>query len=106
MNAAAKLGWGTGWVVVLALALTGCFAKVKDLPALAQKPAFAPIPEPSPDMLVGLAISGGGSRAATFAAGVLEALAPGRVTGAAGGRILLAKAPYTSSPSGGCLATR
>jgi hypothetical protein len=105
MSAAAKLGWGTGWVVVLALALTGCFAKVKDLPALAQKPAFAPIPEAAPDMLVGLAISGGGSRAATFAAGVLEALARVRVKDAGGERNVLEKVQYISSVSGGSLAT-
>jgi hypothetical protein len=105
MSAAAKLGWGTGWVVVLALVLTGCFAKVKDLPALAEKPAFAPIPEAAPDLLVGLAISGGGSRAATFGAGVLEALARVRVKDARGERSVLEKVQYISSVSGGSLAT-
>jgi predicted acylesterase/phospholipase RssA len=52
------------WVLGLALLLGGCFAQVRELPPLATKPTFAPIPEASPDLLVGLAISGGGSRAA------------------------------------------
>src|SRR4029077_17909853 len=107
MSVAATLGRGARWVVGLSLvlALTGCFAKVKDLPALDKKPAFAPIPESSPDLLVGLAISGGGSRAATFAAGVLEALARIRVKDAAGERSVLEKVQYISSVSGGSLAT-
>ena len=107
MSVAATLGRGAGWVVGLSLvlALTGCFAKVKELPALDKKPAFAPIPESSPDLLVGLAISGGGSRAATFAAGVLEALARVRVKDAGGERSVLEKVQYISSVSGGSLAT-
>lgn len=107
MSVAATLGRGAGWVVLLSmvLALTGCFAKVKELPALDKKPAFAPIPESSPDLLVGLAISGGGSRAATFAAGVLEALARVRVKDAGGERSVLEKVQYISSVSGGSLAT-
>jgi predicted acylesterase/phospholipase RssA len=91
--------------VALLLLLSGCFAQVKDLPALAGKPAFAPVPEASPDLLVGLAISGGGSRAAIFAAGVLEALARVRVTDASGERSVLEKVQYISSVSGGSLAT-
>jgi hypothetical protein len=59
-------------IAVLTLILTGCFSKVEKLPALSSPPAFAPLPEPDPHMRVGLAVSGGGSRAATFAAGVLE----------------------------------
>lgn len=105
MRAAAKIGRRAGWLVVLALLLTGCFAKVKELPALAQAPTFAPVPEANPDLLVGLAISGGGSRAATFAAGVLEALARIRVKDAGGERSVLEKVQYMSSVSGGSLAT-
>jgi predicted acylesterase/phospholipase RssA len=105
MRAAAKIGRRAGWLVVMALLLTGCFAKVKELPALAQGPTFAPVPEASPDLLVGLAISGGGSRAATFAAGVLEALARIRVKDAGGERSVLEKVQYISSVSGGSLAT-
>ena len=105
MTAVATIGRRSAWFVGLALLLTGCFAKVQDLPALAQKPTFAPVPEASPDLLVGLAISGGGSRAATFAAGVLEALARIRVKDAGGERSVLEKVQYMSSVSGGSLAT-
>ena len=105
MSAVAKVGRVVVWVAVLALALSGCFAKVKDLPALTAKPAFTPLPDATPDLVVGLAISGGGSRAATFAAGVLEALARVRVKDAGGERSVLEKVQYISSVSGGSLAT-
>jgi predicted acylesterase/phospholipase RssA len=92
------------WVVALSLLLGGCFAQVRDLPPLAAKPTFAPIPESSPDFLVGLALSGGGSRAATFAAAVLEELARIPVKDAGGQRSVLEKVQYISSVSGGSLA--
>src|SRR5262247_2463920 len=87
------------------LLLAGCYAKIENLPALSSAPAFEPVAEASPDLLVGLAISGGGSRAATFAAGVLEALARVPVNDAAGQRSVLEKVQYISSVSGGSLAT-
>jgi predicted acylesterase/phospholipase RssA len=93
------------WLVALAMLLGGCFAQVKDLPPLTVKPAFAPVPEASPDLLVGLAISGGGSRAATFAAAVLEGLARIPVKDAGGPRSVLERVQYISSVSGGSLAT-
>src|SRR6187431_2737118 len=86
------------WLVALAMLLGGCFAQVQDLPPLTVKPAFAPVPEASPDLLVGLAISGGGSRAATFAAAVLEGLARVRMPDGAGGeRSVLERVQYMSS---------
>src|SRR5262249_42453773 len=88
-----------------ALLLAGCFAKVENLPALTSPPVFGPVAEASPDLLVGLAISGGGSRAATFAAGVLEALARVPVSDATGERSVLERVQYISSVSGGSLAT-
>src|SRR4029079_3162315 len=84
MRAAARLARLAGWGLALTLSLTGCFAKVQDLPRAAT-PVFARVPESDPELLVGLAISGGGSRAATFAAAVLEALARVRVPDGAGG---------------------
>ena len=93
------------WLVALAMLLGGCFAQVKDLPPLTVKPAFAPVPEASPDLFVGLAISGGGSRAATFAAAVLEGLARIPVKDAGGQRSVLERVQYISSVSGGSLAT-
>ncbi|HEY7204571.1 MAG TPA: patatin-like phospholipase family protein [Methylomirabilota bacterium] len=93
------------WMVALALLLGGCFAQVKDLPPLTVKPPFAPVPETAPDLLVGVAISGGGSRAAIFAAAVLEALARTPVKDAGGQRSVLERVQYISSVSGGSLAT-
>jgi hypothetical protein len=91
--------------VGLLFALTGCFSKIHPLPAHPDKsaPVFAPLPEQ--DVLVGLAVSGGGSRAATFAAGALEALAGVRVTDGGRPRSVLEKVTHMSSVSGGSLAT-
>lgn len=69
---------------------------------MASTPVFQPIEEP--DTLVGLAISGGGSRAATFAAGALEALAEVRVKDGSREISVLEKVNYISSVSGGSLA--
>ncbi len=105
MRGAARLARGVAWGLTLALVVTGCFARVQDLPRAAA-PTFAPLPEADPDLLVGVAISGGGSRAATFAAAVLEALARVRVPDGAGGeRSLLVRVHYRSRVSGGRLAT-
>jgi predicted acylesterase/phospholipase RssA len=89
----------------LILLLTGCFAKIHSLPAHPDKnsPVFAPLPDQ--ETLVGLAISGGGSRAATFAAGALEALATVRITDGGQERSLLEMVTHMSSVSGGSLAT-
>lgn len=87
----------------LTLGLAGCFAKVQTLPGQTGPSMFAPPPES--DMLVGLAISGGGSRAATFAAGALEALADTRVKEGIQERSVLETVGYISSVSGGSLAT-
>ena len=97
MNVLFALGLG------LTLLLTGCFAKIQTLPAQTHSPLFAPLPDP--DVLVGLAVSGGGSRAATFAAGALEALADVRVTRDGKERSALETVTHMSSVSGGSLAT-
>ena len=93
------------WLALVVLLVAGCFAKVRNLPALSGGPAFEEIPEARPDLLVGLAISGGGSRAATFATGVLEALARIPVRTAGGEQSVLEMVQYISSVSGGSLAT-
>lgn len=89
----------------LGLMLTGCFAKIHQLPAQPEnaEALFAPLPEQ--DLLVGLAVSGGGSRAATFAAGALEALAETVVQQGQTTRSVLETVSYMSSVSGGSLAT-
>jgi hypothetical protein len=97
MNVLFALGLG------LTLLLTGCFAKVQTLPAQTDSPLFAPLPDP--DVLVGLAVSGGGSRAATFAAGALEALAELRITREGQEHSVLETVTHMSSVSGGSLAT-
>jgi predicted acylesterase/phospholipase RssA len=92
-------------IVLLTLLLSGCFAQVKELPPLVERPPFPRVAETNPNVLVGLAISGGGSRAAIFAAAVLEALARVPVKDAKGERSVLETVQYISSVSGGSLAT-
>lgn len=91
--------------VSVSLVLAGCFAKIQQLPAQPEKAEalFAPLPEQ--DFMVGLAVSGGGSRAATFAAGALEALAEIPVRLGPATRSVLETVSHMSSVSGGSLAT-
>lgn len=91
--------------VALTVALTGCFAKIQQLPSQPEnaKALFAPLPDQ--DFMVGLAVSGGGSRAATFAAGALEALAEIPVRLGPVRRSVLETVSYMSSVSGGSVAT-
>jgi predicted acylesterase/phospholipase RssA len=91
--------------MALTLALAGCFAKIHQLPAHPDPkiPVFAPLADQ--ETLVGLAVSGGGSRAATFAAGALEALAEIRISREGKERSALELVTHMSSVSGGSLAT-
>ncbi|HMK22228.1 MAG TPA: patatin-like phospholipase family protein [Terriglobales bacterium] len=99
MNVLLALGLG------LTVALTGCFSKIHQLPTHldSKTPVFTPLADQ--DTLLGLAVSGGGSRAATFAAGTLEALAEIRVTRDGTERSALELVTHMSSVSGGSLAT-
>jgi len=92
-------------LLLAVLTLPGCFAKVQTLPPHPQSETsiFTPIEDPS--MLVGIALSGGGSRAATFAAGALEALATYPVKQNERTVSLLETVTHMSSVSGGSLAT-
>lgn len=87
------------------LTLSGCFSKIHTLPAHTdhQTPVFAPLPDH--ETLLGLAVSGGGSRAATFAAGALEALANVRFMEHGQEHSVLEAVTHMSSVSGGSLAT-
>src|SRR5688572_33220740 len=87
------------------LLLAGCFAKIHELPAQPEhaEALFAPLSDQ--DFMVGLAVSGAGSRAATFAAGALEALAEGAVRLGTENRSALETVSYMSSVSGGSRAT-
>ncbi len=62
-------------------------------------------PRPDPNELVGLSVSGGGSRAATFTANVLEELAKVRVAPGDAQPSLIERIQYISSVSGGSVAT-
>jgi predicted acylesterase/phospholipase RssA len=87
------------------LTCAGCFAKVQQLPAqqAPTEPLFAPLPDQ--EFMVGLAVSGGGSRAATFAAAALEALAETPLRQGQQTRSVLETVSYMSSVSGGSVAT-
>ncbi|HSD50960.1 MAG TPA: patatin-like phospholipase family protein, partial [Candidatus Methylomirabilis sp.] len=83
------------------LLVTGC-ASATAFRALQAGPQTTCIsPAPDRDLLVGVALSGGGSRAALFGAAGLEAL--GRLRAPGGGSVL-EQVSYVSSVSGGSLA--
>lgn len=89
-------------IIALALVMAGCTAHVEYLPnAKGSVPTF-PLLSDQDNVLVGVALSGGGSRAAVFAAGGLEALAKRQIKGER--RSLVEKISHISSVSGGSLA--
>ena len=93
----------TSFCVLSLVGLSGCLtAPVYTLSAAPDPlPCLGPIQ--SEDTVVGLAVSGGGSRAALFAAGALEALAQLKLQG--GAVSVLDQVSYISSVSGGSLAS-
>jgi hypothetical protein len=88
-------------VVAWALLGTGCASAVAVSVPRAGPATTCVTPGPDRDLLVGVALLGGGSRAALFAASGLEALARVR---ASGGASLLEQVAYLSSVSGGSVA--
>jgi len=92
-------------VLIVSLLLAGCFAKIHQLPSQPEnaEALFAPLPDQ--EFMVGLAVSGGGSRAATFAAAALEALGELPVQLGPVRRSVLETVSYMSSVSGGSVAT-
>src|SRR5262245_17860555 len=82
--------------------LTGCASAIAvDVPrAKSTPPCIAEAPDR--DLLLGVALSGGGSRAAVFGAAALEALGRIRLEG---GDSVLQHVAYISSVSGGSVAT-
>ena len=92
-------------VLIVSFLLAGCFAKVHQLPSQPEnaEALFAPLPDQ--EFMVGLAVSGGGSRAATFAAAALEALGELPVQLGPVRRSVLETVSYMSSVSGGSVAT-
>lgn len=91
--------------VLLTVVFAGCAAQPFVLDSR-QSGAADLVPADDPDTLVGLAVSGGGSRAASFTASVLQELAR-QVKVDRGGRpgSLIEYVNYISSVSGGSLAT-
>lgn len=90
-------------ILVLPFMFAGCFAHVQPLPRTdPAQPSFQPLPDHT-KTLVGIALSGGGSRAAYFGAAGLEALAQVRL--APGESSLLEQVSYLSSVSGGSVAS-
>jgi hypothetical protein len=94
-------------VIALALALacgllaTGCATPVAYRAPVAGPQTTCIIPAPERELVVGVALSGGGSRAALFGASCLEALAQVR---APGGGSVLGQVTHLSSVSGGSVA--
>ena len=90
-------------ILLMLFAIGGCGTPYI-LPSSSSKGAMATLPEEASNRIVGVAISGGGSRAATFTAAVLRELAMIDVGGAEGHVSFLEKIGYMSSVSGGSLA--
>lgn len=92
--------------VVVSVGLLITFALLKPTPVYTLAAAEHPdclTPAPDREVLIGLAVSGGGSRAALFAAGAMEAL--GRIRVGPEQRSLLEQVSYISSVSGGSMAS-
>ena len=103
MNAARRIA--PAILLTGVLVVSGCFATpVYKLPPSSQAPdCLTPTSGSDRDVLVGLSVSGGGSRAALFAAGGMEAL--GRMRIGPKQLSLLEQVSYISSVSGGSLAS-
>ena len=94
--------WPRAALVLLgALVLTGCASAVAVRVPQAGPDTACITPAPDREILVGVALSGGGSRAALFGAAGLEAL--GRLPAPGGGSVL-EQVAYLSSVSGGSVA--
>jgi len=90
-----------GVVLLCAVILTGCASALAIRVPKAGPNTVCITPAPARDVLVGVALSGGGSRAAIFGAASLEAL--GRLRAPDGGSVL-EQVTYLSSVSGGSVA--
>jgi len=92
---------GMALLLACALLATGCATAVAYRAPVAGPQTTCVTPAPERDLLVGVALSGGGSRAALFGASGLEALAQVR---APGGGSVLDQVTLLSSVSGGSVA--
>ena len=95
--------WVVSWPTALMclLLLAGCASSAPIVLPRAGLHTACIAPAPDADLLIGIALSGGGSRAAVFGAAGLEAL--GRLRAPGGGSVL-EETRYLSSVSGGSIA--
>jgi predicted acylesterase/phospholipase RssA len=91
-----------GLLLLSAILSTGCASAIAIHVPRAESMPSCITPAPDADLLLGVALSGGGSRAAVFGAAALEALGRIRVPG---GDSVLQHVGYISSVSGGSVAT-
>ena len=99
--AAWNLVRGMALGLACALLATGCVSAISYRAPVAGAQTTCVVPAPDRDAVVGVALSGGGSRAALFGASGLEALARVR---APGGVSVLDQVTHLSSVSGGSVA--
>ena len=92
---------GMALLLACALLATGCATAVAHRVPMAGPQTTCVTPAPEQDLVLGVALSGGGSRAALFGASGLEALAQVR---APGGASVLDQITHLSSVSGGSVA--
>ncbi|MFQ5992750.1 MAG: patatin-like phospholipase family protein [Nitrospiraceae bacterium] len=90
-------------LLVLMLTVSGCLTTPVYTIPVAPEQSDCVTPAADEDVLIGLSVSGGGSRAALFAAGAFEAMSQERV--GSDQRSLLEQISYISSVSGGSLAS-
>lgn len=92
-------------IALLVLVLAGCVARFPENPPLARwepgRPTLLPAPDRRDDLMVILAFSGGGTRAAAFAYGVLEELRDTVVPIGGVERRVLDEVDFVSGVSGG-----
>jgi patatin-like phospholipase len=93
-----------GFFLTSIISAIGCFSHIHHLPAASKTdPAFPLLPPPEDDTIIGIAFSGGGSRAAYFSAAGLEAFSRLRLSPQSPS--LLERVAYISSVSGGSVAS-
>src|SRR5262245_59851979 len=94
--------WLLGSILLCAVLLTGCASAIAvRVPKATTSTPSCIAPVPDSDLMLGVALSGGGSRAAVFGGAALEALGRIRI---AGGDSVLQHVAYISSVSGGSVA--
>ncbi|MHB0983325.1 MAG: patatin-like phospholipase family protein, partial [Thiobacillus sp.] len=102
-----RSGFAPGWVLAVFVLLAGCAHYPPNMPLDRHDPAYGyrftnlASPDEADDMLVVVTFSGGGTRAAAMAYGVLEHLANTEVTRKGKPRRLLDEVDIISSVSGG-----